>query len=84
MTFADRVRAIVKKIPKGEALTYKEVARRAGNSKAARAVGAIMHANYDESIPCHRVIASDGTMRGYNRGGITRKRRRLQVEGARL
>jgi methylated-DNA-[protein]-cysteine S-methyltransferase len=72
-TFAEKVRTIVRKIPKGETMTYKEVATKAGNPKAARAVGAVMRSNYDPSIPCHRVIASDGTMRGYNRGGIERK-----------
>ena len=83
-TFTEKVRAIVKKIPKGKTMTYKEVATKAGNPKAARAVGAIMRTNYDESIPCHRVVASDGTMRGYNRGGVERKREMLFEEGARL
>ena len=62
-TFAEKVRTIVRKIPKGKTMTYKEVATKAGNPKAARAVGAVMRSNYDPSIPCHRVIASDGTMR---------------------
>lgn len=78
--FADKVRAIVKKIPKGKTMTYKEVAQRAGNPKAARAVGAIMRTNYDESIPCHRVVRSDGGMGGYNRGGSLRKKVLLRVE----
>lgn len=81
-TFTEKVRDIVRKIPKGKTMTYKEVATMAGNAKAARAVGAIMRTNYDEAIPCHRVIASDGTMRGYNRGGAERKRERLFEEGA--
>jgi O-6-methylguanine DNA methyltransferase len=67
-TFSDKVRDIVRKIPKGKTMTYKEVASKAGNPKAARAVGAVMRSNYDPSIPCHRVVASDGKMRGYNRG----------------
>jgi len=82
-TFSDKVRDIVKKIPKGKTMTYKQVATKAGNSKAARAVGAVMRTNYDESIPCHRVIASDGTMRGYNRGGVGRKQEMLFEEGVR-
>lgn len=81
-TFTEKVRAVVRKIPKGKMMTYKEVATKAGNPKAARAVGAIMRTNYDDSIPCHRVIASDGTMRGYNRGGIQRKREMLMSEKA--
>lgn len=81
-TFTDKVRAIVRKIPKGKTMTYKQVAAKAGNPKAARAVGAIMRSNYDESIPCHRVVASDGSMRGYNRGGVERKQEILFEEGA--
>jgi len=58
-TFTERVRAIVAKIPKGESMTYKEVATKAGNPRAARAVGAIMRSNYNRDIPCHRVVKSD-------------------------
>lgn len=79
-TFHDRVFAIVRKIPKGKTMTYKEIARRAGNPKAARAVGAIMRTNYDEGIPCHRVVRSDGGMGGYNRGGDLRKQAILKSE----
>lgn len=80
--FADRVRDVVKKIPKGTSMTYKQVAAKAGNPKAARAVGAIMRTNYDKSIPCHRVVRSDGGMGGYNRGGSLRKKAILVAEGA--
>lgn len=83
-TFSDKVRDIVRAIPAGETMTYKEVAKKAGNEKAARAVGAIMRTNFDETIPCHRVIASDGGMRGYNRGGIEVKQAILTKEGAYL
>ena len=57
--FSDRVRAVVKKIPKGKTMTYKQVATKAGNPKAARAVGMIMSHNFDSKIPCHRVIRGD-------------------------
>ncbi|MFZ2621266.1 MAG: MGMT family protein [Minisyncoccia bacterium] len=80
-SFTQRVKEIVKKIPKGKTLTYKEVARRAGNPKASRAVGAIMSKNFDSKIPCHRVIRSDGAMGGYNRGGSVAKRAILLREG---
>lgn len=80
-SFTDKVRDIVRAIPKGKTMTYKQVAKQAGNPKAARAVGAIMRVNYDDDIPCHRVIASDGTMRGYNRGGSSRKTELLREEG---
>jgi O-6-methylguanine DNA methyltransferase len=80
--FRERVKAIVRTIPKGKTMTYAEVARRAGNPRAARAVGAVMRTNYDESIPCHRVVHSNGSLGSYNRGGIERKRERLFEEGA--
>ncbi|MBX4210996.1 MGMT family protein [Candidatus Parcubacteria bacterium] len=73
MSFKARVHSIVKKIPKGKTLTYKEVAKRAGSPRAFRAVGTVLSKNFDPAIPCHRVIRSDGGMGGYNRGGITAK-----------
>ena len=82
MTFADKVREVVKKIPKGKTMTYKQVAAKAGNPKAARAVGAVMRTNYDPKIPCHRVILSDGSLGSYNRGGSKKKRAILIAEGA--
>jgi len=81
-TFAERVRDIVRKIPKGKSMTYKEVATKAGNPNAARAVGAIMRTNYDQSIPCHRVVMSNGSLGSYNRGGTLRKHAILREEGA--
>lgn len=68
LSFTEKVYMVVKKIPKGKVLTYKEVAHLAGNSKASRAVGNILNKNHDKSIPCHRVIRSDGKLGGYNRG----------------
>jgi O-6-methylguanine DNA methyltransferase len=58
--FSDRVHAVVKKIPKGKTMTYKQVATKAGNPKAARAVGMIMSHNFNSKIPCHRVVRGDG------------------------
>lgn len=81
-TFADKVRDVVRKIPKGKTMTYKEVAAKAGNPRATRAVGAIMRTNYDDTIPCHRVVKSDGSLGSYNRGGTERKRTILKREGA--
>ena len=69
------------KIPKGKTMTYKQVATKAGNSSAARAVGTIMKKNYDPKIPCHRVVRSDGFVGQYNRGGSTEKIRILKNEG---
>jgi methylated-DNA-[protein]-cysteine S-methyltransferase len=81
-TFREKVLAIVRKIPKGGSMTYKQVATKAGNPNAARAVGAIMRTNYDPEIPCHRVIRTDGGLGSYNRGGIVKKRAILKSEGA--
>lgn len=68
ISFSTRVFDVVSKIRSGQTLTYKEVASRAGNPKAARAVGSILRTNYNPAIPCHRVVRSDGTPGGYNRG----------------
>lgn len=68
MTFSEKVYFIVSKIEKGSVLTYKQVAKKAGNPKAFRAVGNILNKNYNPDIPCHRVIRSDGKTGGYNRG----------------
>lgn len=73
MNFTQKVYEVVKKIPKGEARSYKEVAILAGNPKAYRAVGNVLNKNYDPSIPCHRVIRSDGKTGGYNRGENMKK-----------
>ena len=79
-TFAERVRFVVKRIPRGMTLSYGEVARRAGSPRAARAVARIMSANYDAEIPCHRVIRADGSLGGYNRGGENAKKTLLLAE----
>lgn len=81
MTFEQKVKSIVAKIPKGKTMTYKEVALKAGSPNAARAVGSIMKGNYDSNIPCHRVIRSDGKIGDYNRGGSSEKLRKLRAEG---
>lgn len=79
--FKEKVLEIVKKIPKGKILTYSEVALKAGSPKAYRAVGNTLNKNYDSSIPCHRVIRSDGKLGGYNRG-VNKKRELLKKEHA--
>lgn len=80
-SFAEKVRAVVRKIPRGKVLSYKQVAYAAGRPLAHRAVANIMARNYDPTVPCHRVIRSDGGLGGYNRGGIERKRELLSKEG---
>ncbi len=80
MNFTESVKEIVRKIPKGEVMTYKEVAFAAGNPRAARAVGNTMAMNFDPTVPCHRVIRSDGKLGGYNRGGEMVKHAILKSE----
>ncbi len=78
-TFSEKVYALVKQIPKGKTFSYQQVAEMAGKEHAYRAVGNILHKNYDPSIPCHRVIRSDGTIGRYNRG-TKKKKEMLQSE----
>lgn len=80
MTFKEKVYAVVKKIPRGEVLTYKQVAKRVGKPLAFRAVGNVLNKNKDPKVPCHRVIRSDGKIGGYRDGGLF-KIKRLREEG---
>lgn len=82
--FQRRVYEALLKIPKGQVRTYAQVARMIGRPKAARAVGQALKRNrWAPAIPCHRVIASDGTLGGYSGpGGLARKRRLLARERA--
>ena len=78
--FSRRVIATVRQIPQGKTLSYQAVAKQAGSPKAARAVGAILKRYYyaclesgDKTIPCHRVIRSDGKLGGYVLGKKAKK-----------
>ena len=77
--FKQRVLEVVYSIPEGTTLSYKEVAEHAGSPRAFRAVGTIMKHNNNPAIPCHRVICSDGSLGGYNRG-IEKKKVLLEAE----
>ena len=79
--FKERVLDIVQKIPKGSTLSYREVAYAAGYPGAARAVGTLMAHNHNKTVPCHRVIRSNGKIGEYNGGGSDAKRKRLIEEG---
>ena len=69
-------------IPYGETRSYADIARAIGKPNAFRAVGMANNRNpIAIVVPCHRVIASDGTLCGYG-GGLEVKRRLLQLEGA--
>jgi methylated-DNA-[protein]-cysteine S-methyltransferase len=67
-------------IPYGETVSYADLARRIGHSGASRAVGSANGRNpISIVVPCHRVIAADGTLGGYG-GGLERKDWLLQHE----
>lgn len=69
------------KIPYGKTRSYKELAHLIKNEKAVRAVGTANGRNpISLIVPCHRVIASDGTLAGYA-GGVSIKERLLKLEG---
>lgn len=79
--FQRTVLAVAANIPAGGVLTYHQVAKMLKQPKASRAVGQALARNPIPIIlPCHRVIASDGSLRGYA-GGLERKRKLLTLEG---
>lgn len=81
--FEKRVYDIVKKIPRGKILTYKQVAVKLGNVDLARAVGNALNKNRDSKVPCHRVIRSDGKIGGYAHG-TGKKIAILKKEGVKI
>jgi len=81
--FSRRVYELARTIPPGATLTYGEVARRLGTPGMARAVGHALGQNpWPIVVPCHRVLAADGGMGGFSApGGVSTKRRMLEIEG---
>ena len=70
--------------PYGHTATYGELAERAGNPRAARAVGMVMNRNpIPIVLPCHRIVGASGSLVGYG-GGLERKEHLLRLEGAML
>jgi methylated-DNA-[protein]-cysteine S-methyltransferase len=84
--FQRRVLEAARAVPRGSVATYGELGRRIGRPGAARAVGQALGSNpVPIVVPCHRVLASDGSLGGYSgRGGLRTKRRLLALEGALL
>jgi methylated-DNA-[protein]-cysteine S-methyltransferase len=82
--FCRRVYELARAIPAGETVTYGELAARAGEPAAARAVGQAMARNpFPLIVPCHRVMAAHGGAGGFSaRGGVATKFRLLRIEGA--
>ena len=74
----------IKKIPKGQTKTYKDIAVALKKPKSSRAVANACGKNpLLIEIPCHRVIRSDGKLGGYSgKGGMKQKRKLLKEEGA--
>lgn len=85
-TFRDKVYTIAKQIPRGKVVTYGQLAKLAGSPGAARAVGMCMKTNPDlKTVPCHRVVASNGLLTGYSAGeGVITKKQMLTKEGVRF
>jgi AraC family transcriptional regulator of adaptative response/methylated-DNA-[protein]-cysteine methyltransferase len=78
--FQRRVWHELKKIPRGETRSYKEIAEQIGNAKSVRAVARACATNPVAVLtPCHRVLAANGALSGY-RWGIERKRKLLEKE----
>lgn len=78
--FQNKVWNLLLEIPHGETITYGKLARRTGNPRAARAVGAANGQNpIPIIIPCHRVIGSNGKLTGYA-GGLEAKKMLLELE----
>ncbi len=78
--FRQKVYAEMKKIPYGKTASYKELAQKIGNPNAVRAVAsACAHNPIVLFVPCHRVIGTDGSLRGYA-AGLWRKQWLLNKE----
>ena len=82
--FQKRVLQAAARIPFGRLASYSDIARRIGRPEARRAVGGALGKNpVAIVIPCHRVVAADGTIGGYT-GGLDIKRTLMRIEGISL
>ena len=82
--FARRVVAELRRVPRGETVSYQQLAARAGSVGAARAVGGVMRTNrVPLLVPCHRVVGAGGRLGGFSAPtGIDLKKRLLALEAA--
>lgn len=79
-SFNERCYALLRKVPKGKVVTYKDLAHALG-TRAYRAVGNAMNKNpYAPEVPCHRVVASNGDLHGFAHG-LKKKAQMLKAEG---
>ena len=74
----------MRRVPPGETTTYGAIAKRLGEGGTAQAVGQAMARNpMPLLVPCHRVLAWDGTLGGFSGpGGVAQKRQLREIEGA--
>jgi len=79
-SFQKRVYKRTREIPQGKIATYQSLARAIDSPHSSRAVGNALNKNPFSSVPCHRVIRSDGSVGGYARGAKS-KIRILRKEG---
>jgi methylated-DNA-[protein]-cysteine S-methyltransferase len=83
MSFNEKVWAMTARIPKGQVVTYGDIAR-ALKTKAYRAVGNALNRNpYAPGVPCHRVVGGNGSLTGFA-SGLAKKSRMLEAEGVRV
>lgn len=84
MNSFDKVHSLVKKIPKGKVVTYKQISQIVEVSP--RVVGFALHANKNpKEVPCHRVVNIKGQLaKGYVFGGIGQQRKKLEEEGVKF
>ena len=84
--FHRRVYEVTRTIPRGETLSYGDVAAEVGSPGAARAVGQALGRNpFAIVVPCHRVLAAGGKVGGFSAtGGVGTKLRILDLEGTEL
>lgn len=81
-TFQKQVWKALSKIPFGKTVSYRDIAKKINNPKAVRAVGSANGKNpLCIIVPCHRVIAADGSLGGYS-GGLSIKKKLLKLENS--
>ncbi len=80
MKLKENIFNYVKKVPKGKTTTYKFLAKKFKTSP--RAVGMILKSNKDTSVPCYKVIRTDGKLGGYN--NLLKKSKRELLEEEKL
>jgi methylated-DNA-protein-cysteine methyltransferase-like protein len=84
MEFEERVKTLIRRIPRGKVATYAQIAALAGNYRAARQVARVLHSSSDKDcLPWHRVINSRGRISLPRGRGFDKQKRLLVSEGVR-